>query len=220
MRRQLLSKWRAVIVLLMISAWAGALSAQITAPLVFIKAPASVLPTLDKNTRLDMVDYFKGGMATASPTSLNGEARVTAMTDGQIEFTTSDNGRMTMSPVKYGRDTVIVVVKTVDLPAADSRVELYSWPAWDLLDSCDSGVIADWVTPSARKENRTEDVENALGFMTASATFDPATLTVTFAPTVASVITEKEFEKVSPFVSRTMTAKVKAGKGIVRDKWK
>lgn len=220
MLKRLLTGCRIAVAAMMIAACGvvPALQAQVTAPLVFIKSPASVLPTLDKNTRLDMVDYFKGGMATASPTSLNGEARVTSMSDRQIEFTTSENGRMSMSPVKYGRDTVIVVVKTIDLPAPDSRVELYSWPGWNLIDSKDSGVVADWVTPAARKDNRTADVENALNFMTASATFDPETSTIVFVPTVAAVVSDKEYEKVSPYIHREMAAKVRAGKGIVPDK--
>lgn len=192
--------------------------AQTTAPTIFVKSPLSLLPTIDKNTRLDMVDYFRGGMSTSSATSLNGEACVTSMDDRQIEFTTSDNGRMSMAPVKYGKDTVIVVVKTTDIPVADSRVELYSWPGWELIDSKDCGVIADWVTPGAKKENRTEDVENALGFMTASATFDPETATITFVPTVSGIVSKEDYEKVSPYIHREMTAKVRAGKGIVPDK--
>ena len=112
------------------------LSAQVPVEEVFIKAPVSVLPTIDTNTRLDMIDYFK--------------------------------------------DSVTVVVKTVDIPASDSRVELYGWPEWRLIDSGDCGVIADWVIDPARKEGRVEDVENALGFMTATASFDPASGKITY----------------------------------------
>ncbi len=218
LKRPLLSALRCGALLLAAVACTPCVTAQTTAPTIFIKSPLSVVPTIDKNTRLDMVDYFRGGMSTASATSLNGEARVTSMDDRQIEFTTSDNGRMAMAPVKYGKDTVIVVVKTTEIPVADSRVELYSWPGWKLIDSMDCGVIADWVTPGAKKENRTEDVENALGFMTASATFDPETATITFVPTVAGLVAKEEYEKVSPYIHREMTAKVRAGKGIVPDK--
>lgn len=192
--------------------------AQTTAPLVFIKSPQSVIPTLDKNTRLDMVDYFRGGMSTASSTSLNGEARMTAMDDRQVEFTTSDNGRMTIAPLKSGSDTVIVVVRTTDIPVADSRVEVYSWPDWRLVDSADCGVIADWVTPAGKKENMTEDVENALSFMTAEATFDPTTATIKFVPTVEGIVSEEDYKKVSPYIYRQLTAKVRGTKGIIPDK--
>ena len=218
LKRPLLRILRFGVLLFAAVVCAPCVGAQMTAPNIFIKSPLSLLPTIDKNTRLDMVDYFKGGMSTSSATSLNGEARVTSMDDRQIEFTTSDNGRMSIAPVKYGKDTVIVVVKTTDIPVADSRVELYSWPGWELIDSRDCGVIADWVTPSAKKENRTEDVENALGFMTASATFDPETATITFVPTVSGIVAKDEYAKVSPYIHRSMTAKVRAGKGIVPDK--
>lgn len=209
---------RSVAVIVTAVALPAIASAQTTAPAVFIKAPLSVVPTIDKNTRLDMVDYFRGGMSTASSTSLNGEARITAMDDRQVEFTTSDNGRMSIALFKSGQDSVVVVVKTTDIPVADSRVEVYSWPGWQFIDKSDSGVIADWVTPMGKKENRTEDVENVLGFMTASASFDSVTGTITFVPTVRGLVTESEYEKVSPYIYRELTAKVRGQKGIIPDK--
>lgn len=220
MQKQILSILKRMTVLFVVVTAMQTMSGQTNAPLVFIKAPASVLPTIDKNTRLDMVDYFKGGMTTSSTTSLNGEVRVTSMTDKQIEFTTSENGRMLISPVKYGRDTVIVVVKTADIPVSDSRVELYSWPKWNIIDSRDCGVISDWITSSAQKENLLDEIENTLGFMTASATFDPETATITFKPTISDIISESEYSKVSPYIHREITMKVRAGKGIVPDKRK
>lgn len=218
MMKRLLSELCRPIALLMMTTCMPHLSAQVPVEEVFIKAPVSVLPTIDTNTRLDMVDYFKGGMTTDSPTTLNGAARVTALDNRHIEFLTSDNGRIAMWPVKYGKDSVTVVVKTVDIPASDSRVELYGWPEWRLIDSGDCGVIADWVIDPARKEGRVEDVENALGFMTATASFDPASGKITYVPTVAGVITEAEFEKVAPYVQKSRTFKLKPGKGIVPEK--
>ena len=98
MIKRLLSELCRPIALLMMTTCMLHLSAQVPVEEVFIKAPVSVLPTIDTNTRLDMIDYFKGGMTTDSPTTLNGAARVTALDDRHIEFLTSDNGRIAMWP--------------------------------------------------------------------------------------------------------------------------
>ena len=54
--------------------------------------------------------------------------------------------------------------------------------------------------------------------MTASATFDPETATITFVPTISGLVSKDEYAKVSPYIHRKMTAKVRPGKGIVPDK--
>lgn len=45
-------------------------NAQLTASKAFADAPASVFPLLNRNARLDMIDYFNGGMSTASTNAL------------------------------------------------------------------------------------------------------------------------------------------------------
>ena len=43
-----------------------------TAADLFAAAPAAVIPTLAANTRLDMLDYFRSGLPTASANTLDG----------------------------------------------------------------------------------------------------------------------------------------------------
>ncbi len=45
---------------------------QLTATEAFSSAPASVLPLIDYITRLDMIDYYNSGSATASKNVMQG----------------------------------------------------------------------------------------------------------------------------------------------------
>ena len=51
---------------------------------LFTSAPQKIFPLLDRNTRLDMVDYFKNGMATPSQNQLDGRSAITEMTPESI----------------------------------------------------------------------------------------------------------------------------------------
>lgn len=57
----------------------GSAFAQLTASQAFVEAPRSVLPLLDRNARLDMLDYFNGGLTTKTSNKLNGSSAVTAV---------------------------------------------------------------------------------------------------------------------------------------------
>lgn len=73
-----------------LSCVAGA-SAQLTAADAFTSAPASVFPLLDRNTRLDMVDYVKSGLSTPSANALKGSSTITAMSPGALSVRMTDS---------------------------------------------------------------------------------------------------------------------------------
>ena len=64
--------------------------AQLKSVDAFTNAPMSVFPLLDKNARLDMVDYFNSGSTTATQNSLQGRSRVTELTDNDIKIAMTD----------------------------------------------------------------------------------------------------------------------------------
>ena len=65
-------------------------SARLTAAGAFADAPAPLFPLLDKNARLDMIDYFNSGSATPTQNALQGKSRVTALTPDDIKIAMTD----------------------------------------------------------------------------------------------------------------------------------
>lgn len=55
----------------------------------FVDAPTAFFPTIDRSTRLDMIDYFNAGSSKASANVVNGECRVISDTPEQIVVQTS-----------------------------------------------------------------------------------------------------------------------------------
>lgn len=71
---------------------AGALGAmaQLTAADAFTSAPQNIFPLLDRNTRLDMVDYVKSGLSTPSQNSLQGRSAITEISPESLTVKMSD----------------------------------------------------------------------------------------------------------------------------------
>ena len=75
------------------------MSAQSAADL-FTSAPQKIFPLLDRNTRLDMVDYFKNGMATPSQNQLDGRSAITEMTPESITVKMTDSSAIQLVELK------------------------------------------------------------------------------------------------------------------------
>ena len=68
---------------------------QTTAGDMLVNAPAELLPMLPRNTRLDMIDYFKSSLPNASANLLQGKSRITALS--------ADNVEVDVSGASYGK---------------------------------------------------------------------------------------------------------------------
>lgn len=123
-----------------------------TAADFFAQAPVSVLPLLQTNTRLDMLDYFNSGMDTPSSNTLGGRSRITALSDAAVTIELSRDATVQMAVIPTGRDTVVAVVETVLTPVADSRVKLYSAADWSPLPAPAMPGVEQFAFPERRKE--------------------------------------------------------------------
>ena len=147
----------------------------LTALNAFVDAPAEVFPTLDKMTRMDMVDYFNSGQTTASKNFFRGDARIVKADAEQATVALAEvaEAEITLLPKEKG-DTMLMVITTVKTPVEDSSVKFYdrNWK------EAGSGLLTEpgleeWMvqTPTASRE----DVENAVPFMLVKSSYDPAT---------------------------------------------
>lgn len=120
----------------------------------FVEAPPQVVPMLETNARLDMIDYFATGLSTPSANTLNGRSRITALSPDAIEVQMSRDATLQMVVVPSGSDTTIVVIETVLTPVADSSVSLYRASDWKRLPSPALPGAKAFIAPDKAKEAR------------------------------------------------------------------
>ncbi len=108
-----------------ICASAGSAYAQLNATNAFASAPQSVFPLLDKNARLDMIDYFASGSDTPSRNKLDGSSRISELNDYSVKIKMTDASDYQLAILPAGSDSLIAVISTVATPAHDSHISFY-----------------------------------------------------------------------------------------------
>ncbi len=175
--------------------------AQLKSVDAFTNAPMSVFPLLDKNARLDMVDYFNSGSSTATQNSLQGRSRVTELTDNDIKIAMTDASSYQLSilPDK-SNEGCIALISTVATPAPDSRITFYSpsWQQYDTKSRFEAPSMTDWLTDAGRKTP--DEVANMVPFMLASYSYDPAASTLTLTNNLKQFLSEDIYSMVAPLL--------------------
>lgn len=183
----------------------GSAFAQLTASQAFVEAPRSVLPLLDRNARLDMLDYFNGGLTTKTSNKLNGSSAVTAVSPEQIAVQMTDASTCHMAVIPAANDTLVAVITTIATPAPDSKMTVYSSDfARDLTSSVFSKpTLRDWVTDGSSLAT----VESMVPFLLISYSYNPATLTLTLTNNTRSFLSEDVYSIVEPYLKKEILYK-------------
>lgn len=144
---------------------------------LFARAPRSVFPLLDRNTRLDMIDYHNSGLDTPSRNIVGGRSRITAVTDRSLDLSMSAASSYHMALLDARGDTVIALVRTVLLPTPDSDLSLYT-TGWQPIEA--TGLIMpdidQWLIKGVKGND--PDLVNLVPFVTTTITVEGDTVTL------------------------------------------
>lgn len=197
-----MKKLQKLLLLLLVMSAVAPASAQLTAAKAFNEAPQSVFPLLDRNTRLDMIDYFNAGLKHESVNALDGGSIITALSPESMTIKMTDASRVQLFVVPAKNDTVIGVITTVATPVADSQLKLYSrrWKPLDPRKSFVAPLLADWMIDRGRQA----EVEIEVPFMLVGYEFDPATATLTLVNNLGGFLSDDLFARLSPLMHKQL----------------
>lgn len=153
-----------------------------TAADFFVAAPPEVLRSIDTITRLDMLDYYRSGISTASSNLYDGHCRVTDEQERVIAFepTSTSESRLALL-VSPKNDTTLCLIETVHIPMPDSRITFYDTDFRPLKKApLNEPRLADWVTD----KRYIDQVAEQIPFITAQYDYHPATNTLTITRTI------------------------------------
>ena len=111
--------------------WHG--TKAMTASEAFADAPASVFPSIDRMTRLDMLDYFHSGVETATANTLGGKSRIIAEEPMKLRAEISKSSELQVAVLPNKGDTIVAFIETVASPVKDSYVTFYRASDWKRL---------------------------------------------------------------------------------------
>lgn len=203
------------IFMLMLALAAMQSHAQLTAAKCFAEAPDDVLPLLTRNTRLDMLDYYKAGSMRHSANVFEGDSRILAIDSvaGGSSLTFEGGDGITGQIFVLNADTaepLIGVVETVDTPMPDSNVRIYD-KTWTCVGSLllppAGGVavpapkLADWLLRTADRAA----VAEQLPFVMATYAYDPARRVLTVKHAMDAYFDKADGEKVLSMLKPQLT---------------
>ena len=94
---------------------------------VFVAMPDSVTPLLTKVNREDCIDFLDSNMKAIVKNRFGNVAEMKVLTDDYVLMQTSEVGTLEMKLLPLADSTkVICMVKTVNVPVADSSVRFYT----------------------------------------------------------------------------------------------
>lgn len=96
---------------------------------LFLEAPDSVFPLLDKGLRADCIDFVDAGMKYAVTNKLEGKSTLVELASDYMLLETTTSSTIQMKKLPTADGFVICVVNTVRAESADSRVAFFdsSW---------------------------------------------------------------------------------------------
>lgn len=177
--------------------------AQLTASGVFTSAPPDIFPLLDKNTRLDMVDYYNSGLSTPSANRMDGHSVITELTPTSMSIKLSESSSAQIAILPADKDSVIAVVTTVATPGLDSTLKFYDRD-WHPIKSdrhFKSPVWDDWITDG----HDSSEVTAYAPFMLASYFINTAEGTLVISNNLSTFLDEDTYSMVSPALRSVIT---------------
>ncbi len=178
--------------------------AQLTATNAFASAPQSVFPLLDKNTRLDMIDYHKSGSTTPSRNKLDGKSRISELNDDDMKIDMTDASSYQLAILPAGNDSIIAIISTVATPAHDSHISFYDRTWKKLPDTYfQAPGISDWLNSDGKKSP--DMVTSMVPFMLSDYVYDPSTKELKLTNNLKEFMSEDTESMVSPYLLDTLT---------------
>ena len=107
---------------------ASAMDAQNVKEL-FVSIPDTILPTLTKNDRMDMVDLIENKMENEVTNRLKGKSRLTKLTDNLAKIQLSERSEVQLCKLPTPNSFLICMIHSVQADAWDSNVQFYN-PDW------------------------------------------------------------------------------------------
>jgi len=121
---------------------------------VFKQMPASLLPTLSENNRLDMLDFMASNMKAEVTNRLGGKSEMTVLTDSTLTIRVSDALTVELLLLRSENTdkNLLCLIETFgrDSLSLDSQVRFFT-PSWERLNEPPQLSVSDQNTISSKK---------------------------------------------------------------------
>ena len=174
---------------------------------LFISMPDQNIPQLENAWRKDLVDLYKSGKDATLKNTMNGSSSLKKLTSDYLLLQATERSSIEMKLLPLVNNTnVICMIRTVNGPVADSRIEFYTTD-WQPLAVSDlfTPVDADWFIKddTDKNSNAFQDAASRLDMDLIQYTLSPDNLTLTATYTTPLYLSREDRKAVIPFIKES-----------------
>lgn len=171
---------------------------------LFIDAPDSIFPSIDHNTRLDMIDYYECGVNRASLDIFEDSCKVSNIDSISIIIETSPilkHQLISLAP------NTILLISTHSIPAKDSEISFYDYN-WNKITTnkyITTPKFVDWLTKQGKLQQR--DLENTIPFFIVEYSYNPENKILTLTNNLNNYFIKEDWNKISHLIHNCLQYK-------------
>lgn len=164
-----------------------------------LRIPESMAPMLTEYGKLDMLDYFDSGMDTPTANIVDGQMRITVLSDSAATLSLGNALRIDIYPLPAANDTLWMYIATYTMPVPDSRVIIVKANN----DEVTSRVFrapdfSRWLTPEGKKQRKL--IESLVPYISTAYTYCPATGILTLKYSLPASTSSEVSERIAPLL--------------------
>ena len=180
---------------------------------LFVDEPGYVIPLLDKRVKMDMIDYQREGIGKVFNNALGSGSHITSSSDSHISVQVTESSSVDMMLITNKKDSVIVTISTVAMPAKDSRVECFNtkWEKVDEKKYFKAATMKDFIKIKKGDKTKKESVLEAIEFpiIWYSPDMEAAKPTITAHHGLKEYMSKEDYEKISPYLVDEIKIRIK-----------
>ncbi|MEF9924871.1 MAG: DUF3256 family protein [Muribaculaceae bacterium] len=181
---------------------------------IFLNAPDDLFAIIDKETRLDLLDYYNAGSTISIQNNLGDDTQFIKVTDDFLSIQLAESSEIEMKMLCFSKkDTIIVVNSTIKSPTPDGKLSFYT-ADWKPIDAKKHISIPDmkaFISIPKGSDVEIKDVLNQIDFPLISYSIDPATATITAMQNLEQYMSKEEYKRIAnyliPSIKYTLSGK-------------
>ena len=179
---------------------------------IFVASTDDALNVIPQNDRAEMLAYLReAGRVVPTETAYGEEAVLLRATDNYLKVRMSCASQIEMLMLTHKRDTVVLVVQTVETPAPDSRIMAIDTEGAPLpLESVfKEPQMKDFVRVTKGTKKKREDVLKSVRFPLISYTINDAAMTLTARQNLKDFMSADDYAEIAPYLTDSLTFRAK-----------
>ena len=175
---------------------------------IFVASTDDSLNVIPQNNRAEMLAYLReAGRVVPTETAYGEEATLLRATDNYLKVRMSCASQIEMLMLTHKRDTVVLVVETVETPVLDSRIMAIDTEGAPLPLERVFKVpqMKDFVRVTKGTKKKREDVLKSVRFPLISYTINDSAMTLTARQNLKEFMSTDDYAEIAPYLADSIT---------------